>query len=214
MVTVERIKCGNGNCYIVSNNGNAILIDTSLEKYRGKIISACKPHKMRLLILTHGHIDHAQNAAFLANELDIPIAMHKADVDLIADNNAQVLSADTLLGKIVLSVSVNGTFKNPLPPFTPDVFLSEGDTLEKYGIPANILHLPGHTNGSIAIDISGNALIVGDALMNMFYPTVSMLYHNREEMLKSVSRISALGERMIYFGHGKPVKNKNWAVHF
>ena len=50
--------------------------------------------------------------------------------------------------------------------------------------------------------------------MNMFYPTVSMLYHNREEMLKSVSRISALGERMIYFGHGKPVKNKNWAVHF
>ena len=48
MVTIERIKCGNGNCYIVSNNGNAILIDTSLEKYRGKIISACKPHKMRL----------------------------------------------------------------------------------------------------------------------------------------------------------------------
>lgn len=214
MIEIERIKCGNGNCYILSNGGNAVLIDTSLEKNRRKILNACKPYKMRLLVLTHGHIDHAQNAAFLAKELEIPIAMHKADVNLIADNNSQELSADTVLGKIVLSASVNGTFKNPLPPFTPDVFLSEGDTLEKYGIPAKILHLPGHTDGSIAIDIPGNALIVGDALMNMFYPTVSMLYHDKAEMLKSAARISELGERTIYFGHGKPVKNKNWTAHF
>lgn len=66
MVRIERIKCGNGNCYIISNEGGAILIDTSLEKYREKVLNACKPHRMRLLVLTHGHIDHAQNAAFLS----------------------------------------------------------------------------------------------------------------------------------------------------
>lgn len=210
MSNIERIKCGNGNCYIISQDGNAVLVDTSLEKYRDKILNACKPYKMRLLVLTHGHIDHAQNAAFLARELNIPIAMHKADECLIADNNAQELSAHTILGKIVLKVSVDSTFKEPFPTFTPDVFLSEGDTLEEYGIPAKIIGLPGHTDGSIALDIRGEELIVGDALMNMFYPTVSMLYHDKAEMLKSAERISSLGERMIYFGHGKPVKNRKW----
>ncbi|MDE7192927.1 MAG: MBL fold metallo-hydrolase [Oscillospiraceae bacterium] len=210
MAAVERIKCGNGNCYIISDCGNAVLVDTSLEKYRERILSACKPYKMRLLVLTHGHIDHVQNAAFLARELNIPIAMHKADVDLIADNNAQKLYANTILGKIVLKVSVDSTFKEPFPPFTPDIFLSEGDTLEEYGIPAEVLSLPGHTDGSIALDIDRRALIVGDALMNMFYPTVSMLYHNRTEMLKSAERISSLGDRLIYFGHGSPIKNKRW----
>lgn len=45
--------------------------------------------------------------------------------------------------------------------------------------------------------------------MNMFYPTVSMLYHDKNEMLKSAERIAKLGNRIIYFGHGKPVKNKS-----
>ncbi len=207
---ITRIKCGNGNCYIVSNGENAILVDSSMEQYREKILSACKPYKMRLLILTHGHIDHAQNAAFLSKELNIPAAICRADLDLLHDNLAQKMTADTFLGKIVLSVSEKQTFKKHIPEFTPTVFLDEGDRLDSYGISAGIIRVPGHTNGSIAVDVGGKHLIVGDALMNMFYPTVSMLYHDKSAMLKSAERISALGERTIYFGHGKPVKNRDW----
>ncbi len=46
--------------------------------------------------------------------------------------------------------------------------------------------------------------------MNMFYPTVSMLYHNKKDMLESAGKIRRLGDRTIYFGHGKPVSNKQW----
>lgn len=208
--SITRVKCGNGNCYIVSSGENAILVDTSLEQYRDKILEACKPYKMRLLIITHGHIDHAQNAAFLSRELNIPSAICRADLDLLHDNFAQKMTADTFLGKIVLSVSEKQTFKKHIPEFTPTVFLDEGDRLDSYGISAEIISVPGHTDGSIAVDVSGKHLIVGDALMNMFYPTVSMLYHDRSAMLKSAEKISALGERTIYFGHGKPVKNRDW----
>lgn len=207
---ITRIKCGNNNCYIVSNGENAILVDTSMEQYRNKILEACKPYKMRLLILTHGHIDHAQNAAFLSKELNIPAAICSADLDLLRDNFAQKMTADTFLGKIVLSVSEKQTFKKHIPEFTPTVFLDEGDRLDSYGVSAEIVRVPGHTGGSIAVDIGGKHLIVGDALMNMFYPTVSMLYHDRSAMLKSAEKISALGERTIYFGHGKPVSNRDW----
>jgi len=97
-----------------------------------------------------------------------------------------------------------------VPTFKPDVLLHDGDSLSDYGIDAQILALPGHTDGSIGVEVEHKHLIVGDALMNMFYPTVSMLYHNSREMLKSAEKISELGSRTIYFGHGKPMPNKQW----
>ena len=97
-----------------------------------------------------------------------------------------------------------------MPEFKPNVLLHNDDSLSDYGIDAHIISLPGHTDGSIGIDVDNKHLIVGDALMNMFFPTVSMLYHNRDNMLESARKISSLGNRMIYFGHGKPVANKQW----
>lgn len=210
MEKIERIKCGNGNCYIISKGRNAILVDTCREKYREKILNACKPYHVHLLILTHGHLDHVQNAAFLANKLQVPIAMCKEDYELLENNLIQTLHAKSILGKLVLAVSKKALQEDHIPTFSPAIFLSEGDTLDSYGISASILSVPGHTKGSIAIDIAKKYLIVGDALMNMFYPTVSMLYHDRKIMLKSAKKIEELGERTIYFGHGKPVKNRIW----
>lgn len=48
-----------------------------------------------------------------------------------------------------------------------------------------MISLPGHTHGSIGIDVDNTYLTVGDALMNMFDPTVSMLFHNKNGMLES-----------------------------
>lgn len=210
MEKIERIKCGNGNCYIISNGENAILVDTSREQYREQILDACKPYAMKLLILTHGHVDHIQNAAYLAKELNIPIAMCREDVDLLTNNEAQSVEAKSLLGKIVLAASMKSFREDSIPSFTPTVYLNEGDTLDSYGISASILSVPGHTNGSIAIDVQGKHLLVGDALMHMFYASVSLLYHDKAIMLQSAKRIGDLGERIIYFGHGKPVRNRTW----
>ena len=90
------------------------------------------------------------------------------------------------------------------------MFLEDGDSLDSYGISAKVVGLPGHTDGSIGLDVAGRDLVVGDALMNMFYPTVSMLYHDREIMLESVKKIERIGPRAVHFGHGKPVRNRKW----
>lgn len=211
MSEITRIKCGNGNCYIVSCGGSTVLIDTCKAEYRENILNYCKPYKnIRLIVLSHGHFDHCQNAAFLSERLGAPIAMHKADFDLISDNFRQKLSGRGLIGKIVLNASEKSFQSETIPPFEPSVWLSDGDSLEDFGIPAKIIHLPGHTDGSIAVDLYETHLFVGDALMNMFYPTLSHIYHNESELRESAEKITALGERTIYFGHGKPVKNRAW----
>lgn len=210
MIKIHRIKCGNGNCYMIEEKGNAVLVDTARPKYRDKVLSACRKVNIRLIILTHTHMDHCQNAAFISKELNIPIAICRADEELIKNNMLQTLYARTLAGKLVLFISKKSFYHDKIPEFTPKIYLQDGDTLEDFGISAKIIGLPGHTNSSIGIDFGKEGIVVGDALMNMFCPTVSMLYHNYEQMLESARKIGELGERTVYFGHGKPKKNRIW----
>ncbi len=210
MSEIHRIKCGNGNCYIIENGTSGILVDTGKREYLTQVIDTCKAYNVRLIVLTHPHFDHAENAAQISTALGVPIGMNEKDRNLITSNSSQELFAETILGKVVLSASLKDFSARTMPEFQPDILLNDGDSLAEYGTDANIISLPGHTDGSIGIDVEKKGLIVGDALMNMFYPTVSMLYHNKRDMLESARKISGLGNRTIYFGHGRPVQNRQW----
>ena len=168
MAMIHRIKCGNGNCYVVENGTDGILVDTGKREFADRVLEVCRAYHVRLIVLTHAHFDHAENAAQISKALGIPIGMNEADRDLISSNANQSLSAATVLGKAVLSASLKEFAVRAVPEFKPDL------------------------------------------LLHMFYPTVSMLYHNRETMLESAGKISSLGDRTIWFGHGKPVPNRKW----
>jgi glyoxylase-like metal-dependent hydrolase (beta-lactamase superfamily II) len=206
---ITRIPCGNGNCFLIQDNNASILVDTSRPKYRDNILEQCKNANVKLIVLTHGHMDHIQNAAYLARELKVPVAIHKQDYELTKNNMLEPLSAHNLLGKLVLKISIKSFEYDTIEEFEPTIFLSDGDSLLEYGIDGTIVELPGHTKGSIGIRI-GEDLIVGDALMNLFYPTKSMLYGDRKRMEKSAEYIRNMSVNTIHFGHGKSVPNRKW----
>lgn len=213
MIQIHRIKCGKGNCYVLEENGNAILVDTGKTGHRKEIEEKIRQKTsglaIKLIVLTHAHFDHCQNADYFSNQFQVPIAMHRNDVGLIRDQMREVLAAKSIPGKIILGASV-ASFKKVAMDFVPAVFLKDGDSLDRYGISAKVIGLPGHTKGSIGIDCGEAGVIVGDALMNMFYPTVSMLYGDRGRMLQSAEKITGLGSVPVYFGHGKSVQNRGW----
>lgn len=210
MTKIDRIPCGNSNCFCVEEDGGALLIDTSRTPYRDKILAACKGKNIRLIVLTHGHVDHIQNAAALSKALGAPIAMHRADYALIEDNRNEPMSAHTFLGKIVLAMSNKSFREDRAEAFEPAVYVSDGDTLDSYGVKASVVGLPGHTRGSIGIRLGGSDIFVGDALMNIVYPTKALLYGDRAEMAKSAMKISAFKGAAVHFGHGKSIANREW----
>lgn len=209
MEKIIRIKCGHVNCYIVSNGKNAVLVDTATEKYREKILEECKDYSVNLILLTHGHIDHVQNAAYLSEKWNVPVAISKDDVGLLLDNKGQKLEANGFFGRKLLEASLKTMNEEKIPPFVPTVFFKEGDTLHEYGITAKIAEVPGHTDGSLAVKVGKN-LIVGDALMNFVFPSLPLIFHDRKRMLKSADKIGKLKVKTIYFGHGRPAANRKW----
>ena len=156
---IHRIPCGNVNCYLVQGEESAVLVDTGYTGYVERLLDTCLGAGVRLIVLTHGHLDHIQNTALLMERLGVPAALHPADLGLLTDQQSQPLSAQGPAGRLLLSLSRHSFQTQAFLPFTPTVELREGDSLAPWGVDARVLELPGHTAGSIGLDVEGHSLI-------------------------------------------------------
>ena len=206
MSRIKRVPCGDVNCHLIQGEQGAILVDTGRSGYGEKLLPLCQRWDVRLIVLTHGHLDHTQNAAFLARQLGVPIAMHRADRELLTDNDRQPLQAHRPLGRLIRNLSRKGFRDTVLPPFQPDLFLEEGDELSHFGVNARVVALPGHTAGSIGLQTEDRALLVGDALVHLFSVSPALVYTDRQQMEESAEKIRSLRPTALYFGHGRPVQ--------
>lgn len=209
MNEILQIAAGS-NCYLVTGKNGTILVDTGCKGFENKILKQCEGKNVKLIVLTHGHIDHIQNAAFLAKKLQVPIGMNEKDIPLLKDNLCREMKSRGVLGNVVRFFSVQSAKTAQVDDFKPSIPLKEGDRLDGFGIDAEVVELPGHTAGSIGLKVGEDSLLVGDALMNMVRPQNTLLFEEYEETLKSAKKIEEMGDRNIYFGHGKMVKNRKW----
>lgn len=204
---ITRIKGGTDNCYIVSRGKDAILFDTSSGAARDKVIEECGKYDLKLVVLSHTHFDHAENAAVISERFKVPVAYHEADDELFDDYNAQPLKSYGLVGFVVLKLSLSQLEKTNVTRPSNRFFVKEGDSFEDYGFPdVKVVELPGHTKGSIGLLVSGNSLLAGDALDNWITPATGHLYYDKDALEKTSGRIKSLGASAIYYGHGNPTK--------
>ena len=208
MVNVIRIKGGTDNCYLVADGESAILVDTASKANLEQVIRECDKYKMKLIFLTHVHFDHAENAAELSKRYNIPVAIHKNDEELFESFEKQPLRSYGLVGRVVLGMSLK-VLKNTKVD-KPDnlIFVKDGDDLSSYGINAKVIELPGHTTGSIGLDVEEKHLFVGDEFDNWITPGIGHLYYDLNAVKNSAEKIGRLGSRTIYYGHGKPTDNR------
>ena len=111
-----------------------------------------------------------------------------------------------MLGK-ALGLVVSAMLKLRLGPrlelFTPDLFLEDEQDLCKYGWAARVIHVPGHTKGSIAILTAKGSLFSGDELFDSRRPP--LIVEDLEELRSSIGKLRALpGVTTVYPGHGHP----------
>ena len=206
------------NCYLIKIENGYVLIDTSFTSQREALESRLdelelKTGDLNLIILTHGDFDHVGNAAFLRTKYNSKIAMHAGDLgmvehgDLFASRTSRGLIIRSL-AKIVMFITRMGLKKKDR--FKPDIILEEGDKLLEFKFDAKIVHLPGHSKGSIGILTPENDLFCGDVFRNQTEPSTATLIDNQDEFEESLEKIKNLNPLMIYPGHGKPFKTPEY----
>ena len=183
------------HCYLLRSGEDFFLVDSGIARQRERLdrdlqAAGCSPGRLKLLLLTHGDSDHAGNAAYLREHFGAKIAMHAADVinvqtgDMFA--NKQTAPAIKAFTRILLSLTGLGG----MPTFTPDILLEDGQDLAPLGLEATVMHLPGHSKGSIAILTAQGDLFCGDLLVNTQKPAVNTLADDLALLKASAARFS------------------------
>jgi glyoxylase-like metal-dependent hydrolase (beta-lactamase superfamily II) len=210
---IKHIQLSFVNAYLVKVKESFILIDTGLsyqwEQLEKELISSgCLPGKLKLVILTHGDRDHSGNCKKLQEKYKAKIAMHKDDYSIIETGFAGKRKVKSPVRKIrFLIFSILRKFKNEKTnpdKFQPDMFLLDGQSLREYGFNASVIHLPGHTKGSIAILTDEGDLFAGDTFVNTKKPETANIIENPTELNKSMEKLKKLNIKKVYPGHGKP----------
>lgn len=161
--------------------------------------------------MTHGHYDHVGHAAILQEQYGIKIAIHQQDAECVKQVKMDFPSANGFLGNIIRGIAIRGIDKARYNEFTPDIIITDEEYLLDFNS-FRIVHLPGHTNGSIGV-LFNDSLFAGDLVMNMPLPSPSMFADDFCLLQSSIKKAKTLKVKTIYPSHGNPF-SAGWLKRF
>ncbi len=205
----DRIKAGI-NCFLLRGRDGFVLIDTGPRMSRRRLLrgledAGCGTGDLRLVIITHSDSDHIGGCAVLRQSYGAKIAAHELEARAIE-------TGDSLAHRKVRPDRAPWLFRVLLPltarlgrpgPFKVDLLLEDGQSLAEYGVDATILHLPGHTKGSIAVLTGDGDLFCGDLFWSYRRPGLHPLIDDLPAARASIQRLRDLPIETIQPAHGR-----------
>ncbi len=152
-----------------------------------------------LAVASHGHVDHIGGHHEFADR-----AVHAAEALTLASPNRHNTIADPYLtdamfleapppGFVVTTYCVR--------PAEPTRLLAEGDVIDLGDRTFEVLHLPGHSPGSIALwETATGVLFSGDTVYDG--PLIDDFYHSVvSDYVASMERLRYIPARIVHAGH-------------
>ena len=159
------------------------------------------------VICTHFHSDHTGNLKKLHDALGVPAALHEADIPLV-DGTEEFALPDTIPPEVRESVRITAC---PV-----GMKLRDGQLLSDE---VRVIHVPGHTRGSICLPVKNRVLIAGDCMIGKtdrnpaagfagtreLNPPVPMFSLDYAQALKSLERLREFEFEAVLPTHGESV---------
>ena len=188
ILPVGMLQC---NCSVFGDEGTreAIVVDPGDEI--DKITDVLDQHglKVTAIVITHAHIDHVSGAQKLRALTGAPVYMNESDRELLNH------------------LDVQATWLGVEPPARPDVdqATTDGAKLQMGSSEFQVIHTPGHTQGSLCLWIPAeNTLVAGDTLFRDSIGRTDLPGGDGRKILESIkTRLLDLPETAVVIpGHG------------
>lgn len=206
------IRLGMANAFLLRGPSGYILVDTGAPGAAGRILEAMithglAPEGLRLILITHGHIDHFGSAAEMREKTGAPIAVHQDDAEALRQGVHAPGSLHPTSWVIALGMRLGGGLWPPIPGLEPDILWRGEQRLDAYGIAGRVIPVPGHTRGAIAVLLDDGAALIGDLAIDLLgrrRPGKPIVAWDLAMNQESLRRLAALNPHPVYSGHGGP----------
>ena len=171
---VYRIPARAANTYLVEASKGLVLVDTGLPGSEKRILKAIArlgrtPSDLKLVLLTHRHLDHIGSAAALKKQTGAKLASHPFEKPYAAGTLViSVPSAWSFYGRIVRKLTTLEYWSLKLFRIIKfqtahvDLAADEESVLDAVGLDGSVLWTPGHTKGSVTLFLNQpNVAIMG-----------------------------------------------------
>ena len=145
--------------------------------------------KLRQIVITHAHLDHIAGAKLLSDATGAPVLYHQADIFQL-----------TWMEQQAAWMGLSGVEVSP-----PDLSAEEGMKLPVGSEAGEVIHTPGHTEGSISLHFPMSGLLLaGDTLFRSGIGRTDLPGGDDRQIIDSIrSKLLVLPEDTIVIaGHG------------
>jgi glyoxylase-like metal-dependent hydrolase (beta-lactamase superfamily II) len=217
-IRIQRFTLGITSCYLVQANG-IVLVDCGAP-WDAKALKqtlqglSFELSEINLILLTHAHLDHVGTIRLAAQLTGGEVAIHHSDAPYLQKGEQPSIYPATPLTSLLAPLV---RLTEPLlrfPSYEPEIILrDEPFSLERFGIPGEVVHTPGHTAGSVSLVLESGEAIVGDLAMNGFpairrRPGLPIVAADIDAVKASWRTLLERGVHTAYPGHGKPFSLK------
>jgi glyoxylase-like metal-dependent hydrolase (beta-lactamase superfamily II) len=143
------------------------------------------------VLSTHLHFDHVFGVNFIQSQFNVPMEANKADEFLLETMNEQL--------------SLFGFTANDKHVPTIGKYIDENDIIEFGNQKLSILHIPGHSPGSIAFYSEADKFVVsGDVLFNGSIGRTDLPQGNHNQLIDGIKAklLTLPDDTIVYPGHG------------
>jgi hydroxyacylglutathione hydrolase len=170
------------NCYVVRTDAAArvaVAIDPGYEDIRPGFDVAA-------ILVTHCHWDHLGGIAGLAETSGAPVYMPESEAAVLENPQAFYPGQE-------------------IRPYSPDVRVEDGDTIDAAGLTFQTISVPGHSPGHVAYAVDG-VLFSGDVLFAGGVGRTDLPFADWDTLIESIRTLVDRfpPETVVYPGHGPP----------
>ena len=194
----------------IEHDGDLMLVDTGA---RGSYPLVARSlarlgfgtDRVRSIVLTHSHPDHAGALASLVAHTGATVGVHDDDGDVLETHDDSGPLFRHLPGRLNRTLS-RQMYDGSVTPSQRCI----GDVMLDWPDPVQIIHTPGHTAGSVSLYMPSIKLImVGDALQYRFSRLAGparLVTEDYSRALQSLHHLAELDFETMVFSHFQPLK--------